>query len=505
MKQFITSIVFILWLCNSGVAQPPFAGFDDYIEKGMKDWKIPGMSVAVVKNHQIIYAKGYGVKETGKPEKVDSETIFAIGSNTKAFTAAALANLEYDRKLKLNDKIQAYFSAFQMEDTFDARQITLRDLLCHRIGLSTWEGDFTHWGSKYSKEELISKMRYLPKAHDIRTSFGYCNVAYMLAGEVIPKVTKGVTWEKYIQDKFFVPLDMSRSCTSTNELSALGNVATPHTMWRKSLITLPWRNIDNLAACGSINSTATDMARWLIMQMDSGRYEGRQVLPWIVVRNSHIPQIPINVVPYFNKNFPDSHFLGYGLGWFVRDYHGKMLVFHSGAVDGMVSMTVFLPEEQTGIVILTNSDAHNFISALMYQFADNAVKAPYKNWEETFLEQHFEEEKEKNEIEDSRNPDNKPSMELRQYAGHYFHSHYGQITLRFSGNTLTAYPSAHPGITGTLIPWDGDKFICEWTDKMWDRSTMNFTVENRQIIDFSMETRPDLLDPTTYIFEKIKE
>ncbi len=503
--RVITSLLIGLLFFNTGLAQPPFAGFDEYIEKGMKEWQIPGMSVAVIKNHQIVYTKGYGVKEIGKPEKVDTETIFAIGSNTKAFTAAALANLEYDRKMKLNDKIRFYFSDFQMEDTFDARQITIRDLLCHRIGLSTWEGDFTHWGSRYSKEELIYKMRYLPKAHDIRTNFGYCNVGYMLAGEVIPKTTKGVSWEKYIQDKFFVPLDMYRTCTSTNELPALGNVATPHTLWKKSLTTLPWRNIDNLAACGSINSTAPDMAHWLIMQMDSGRYEGRQVLPWIVVRNSHIPQIPIGVVPYNNTYFPTSHFLGYGLGWFVRDYYGKMMVFHSGAVDGMVSMTAFFPEDKTGIVILTNSDAHNFISALMYQFADQTVRAPYKDWQSHFLKQHIEEESEKNDLEATRNPENKPSFALNQYTGHYFHPHYGQITLRYSGKALTVLPIAHPGVTGTLLPWDGDKFICEWTDKMWDRSSVSFTVENGKVIDFSMETRPDLLDPTTYIFVKVNE
>ena len=473
--------------------------------KGMDEWRIPGMSIAVVKNGEIVYAKGFGVKEVGKSDKVNTETIFAIGSNTKAFTAAALANLEFERKLNLNEKVVHFFKDFEMEDSFDTREITVRDLLCHRIGLDTWEGDFTHWGSKYSKEELIQKMRFLPKANAIRTTFGYCNVAYMLAGEVIPKVTKGVSWEKYMKDKLFVPLDMSRTCTSTNELAALGNVATPHTLWRDKLTVLPWRNIDNFAACGSINSTATDMAHWLIMQMDSGRYEKRTVLPWIVVRNSHIPQIPISVVPYFNNNFPTSHFLGYGLGWFVRDYQGKMMVFHSGAVDGMVSMTVFLPEKNTGMVILTNSDAHNFISALMYQFADYAVNAPYKNWQTHFYVAHIEEEREKIDFEATQNRQNRPSLPLSTYAGHYFHPHYGQITIRHSNNALTVHPIAHPLTTGKMIAWDGDNFVCEWTDLMWDRSMMQFTVENGKIKDFSMQTRPDLLDPTTYIFERVGE
>ncbi len=490
-------VLFLFFFCIkiAVFAQPPFEDFDTYIEKGMKTWQIPGMSVAVVKNHQIVYAKGYGVKEIGKSDKVDTETLFGIGSNTKAFTAAALAKLEFDRKLKLNDKVIQYFPRFQMQDSIAGRLITIRDLLCHRTGLGTWEGDFTHWGSRYSKEELIDKIRFLPPSFSLREAFGYGNVTYMLAGEVIPRVTKGIEWKRYLQDNFFAPLDMQRTCTSTNDLKTAGNVATPHTLWKNELTPLPWRNLDNLDACGSLNSTATDMAHWLVMQMDSGRYEGRQILPWIVVRNSHIPQITLNVEPYNNPYFPSSHFLGYGLGWFVRDYYGKMLIFHTGSIDGMESMTAFFPEEKTGIVILTNSDAHNFSSALMYQFADKLLNAPRKDWQAHFFLSYLEEVQERKDAEPAQDLSHKPDLPFSNFEGHYYHTHYGQITLRYQNHELIAYPSAHPQTTGKLIPWGGNTFICEWTDKAWDRSFLQFTLENQKVIDFSMTTRPNLLDP----------
>lgn len=505
MRTF-SYLFFSILLFYTVKAQAPFANFDSYIENGMKAWQIPGMSVAVVKNGKVIYAKGYGVKEINKTEKVDENTLFGIGSNTKAFTSTALTWLEYERKINLNDKVQRFFPTFQMEDTFATKEMSYRDLLCHRLGIPTWYGDFTHWGSKYSKQELIQKMRYIPAAYSFRTRFGYCNVSYMLAGEVIPKIYGGKTWEDVMRERFFVPLKMSRTCTSTDELAALGNVATPHTLWRKQVTTLPWRNIDNVAACGSINSSAVDMSHWLIAQMDSGRLDGKAIIPWRAIEQTHIPQIVLPAMPYKNPIFPASHFSAYGLGWFLKDYCGKMLIYHSGAVDGMVSMTAMLPEENFGIVILTNHDTHNFISALMYQALDAQLKLPYKDWHQFFMDA-YKKEKEENrskEIDEQRDINTRPSLELAKYAGYYFHPHYGQMTIRYQNGELIVLPSGHPNTTGKLMAWNGDMFVCEWTDKVWDRSTFRFTIENDKVINFDMLTQPDILDPMAYLFERLE-
>lgn len=493
------------FILHSTFAQAPFSNFDSYVQAAMIDWQIPGMSLAVVKEGKIVYAKGYGIKNIIFPnEKVDENTIFAIGSNTKAFTATALALLQQERKLGLDDKVRRYFPTFEMEDKYAAQEMSIRDLLTHRIGIATWNGDFTHWGSKYSKEELIQKMKYLPTASSLRTRFGYCNIAYMLAGEVIPKVTKGDTWEMFLKERFFEPLQMSRTCTSTHQLPSYDNVAMPHTLYRNNLVKLPWRNIDNLAACGSINSTAIDMSHWLIMQMDSGRYAGKMVVPQLVLTNTHIPQFAIPAFPYNNPTYSSTHFAAYGLGWFLNDYQGNMLIHHAGAVDGMVSQTAFMPEKKIGLVILTNSDAHNFTNALMYQILDAYLGSPFKDWNKEALAEKKQEAAENEPVEAKKNLKNKHSLPIEAYTGYYLHPHYGQMAIRLQNKELVVTPSAHPGTTGKLLAWNGDDMMCEWSDLMWDKSLFHFSIQDDKVKFFEMTTRPDLLDPMTYLFEKME-
>ncbi len=495
----------ILSFLRLAFCQAPFPNFDSYIQTAMIDWQIPGMSVAIVKDGKIIYAKGYGVRNISRPnEKVDENTIFAIGSNTKAFTATALALLQQERKLSLEDKVGRFFPNFKMADDFATQEMTIKDLLTHRIGIDTWNGDFTHWGSKYSKEELIQKMKYIPTASSLRSRFAYCNIAYMLAGEVIPKVTKGKTWEVFLKERFFEPLQMSRTCTSTNELPAFDNVAMPHTLYRKKLMPVPWRNIDNLAACGSINSTVIDMSHWLIMQMDSGRYAGKMIVPQLVLNNVHAAQVAIPVLPYHNDLFPSSHFAAYGLGWFLKDYQGKMLIHHAGVVDGMMSQTAFVPENNIGLVILTNSDAHHFTDALMYQILDAYLGETTKDWNKAFLAEKEQEAENSEPFGASKNTHNKASLPLESYTGYYLHPHYGQMTIRLQNKELVVQPSAHPNITGKIKAWNGDKMLCEWSDKVWDSSVLSFMIENGKVKDFDMSVRPDLIDPMLYVFEKME-
>ncbi len=497
--------IFIKMVSIISFAQAPFANFDTYIQSAMIDWQIPGMAVGIVKDNKIIYAKGYGIKNILFPnEKVDEHTIFGIGSNTKAFTATALTLLQQERKLGLDDRVRKFFPTFELEDKYAAQEMTIRDLLTHRIGIDTWNGDFTHWGSKYSKNELIDKMKFIPSASSLRSRFGYCNISYMLAGEVIPKVMKGETWETMLKERFFEPLQMSHTCTSTHQLSLFDNVAMPHTIYRKTLTKIPWRNIDNIAACGSINSTVIDMSHWLIMQMDSGKFAGKVVIPQLVLKNTHTAQMMIPAHPYNNPVHPTKHFSAYGLGWFLNDYKGKMLIHHSGAVDGMISQTAFLPESKIGLVILTNSDAHNFPAALMYQILDAYLGGETKDWNKWALAQKKQEEEENETLESKRNLSNKTSLKLEAYTGYYLHPHYGQMRIHLQDKQLIVTPYSHPNISGKLIPWNGDQMMCEWTDLVWDRSLFNFMIQDDKVMSFDMTTRPDFLDPMLYLFEKVE-
>jgi CubicO group peptidase (beta-lactamase class C family) len=329
---------------------------DEYILQAMERWQVPGMSVAVIKDGKVIHLKGYGVRELGKPELVDENTVFAIASNTKAFTGTALAILEAEGKLKLTDKIVNYFPDFKLYDDKFSSSVNIIDVLSHRMGFGTFHGDFFTWGTKFSRKELIEYLRYVIPVYEFRTGYGYNNTGFVIAGEIIPIVT-GISWDDFIKERFFVPLEMTRSVTKTEELNKLDNKAIPHSFdYNFRMTPLPYNKVDNLAACGGIYSSAKDIANWIMMQLNVGLFNGKQVVEKTVLNKTLTPQNIYRIPVYNPKNPVSRHFLAYGLGWYMQDYRGKLMIEHSGGYDGMVSRTSFMPEINAGVVILNNND-----------------------------------------------------------------------------------------------------------------------------------------------------
>lgn len=459
-------ILFILLFSYSNFAQPSSENLnlkklEKYIKKSFKSWEIPGMAIAIVKDGKIIYKKGFGVKDINKKDKVDDETLFAIASNTKAFTSAALSKLVAEGKISWDDKVKKYLPYFQLYDTYASNEMTIRDLLCHRSGLKTFSGDLLWYASNHSREQIIKRAKYLKPAYSFRSHYGYSNIMYLTAGEIIPIIT-GKSWDDYIRTNFFKPLGMKNSNTTIRDFKKNGNIAQPHhVVFGKKAIKIPYVNWDNIAPAGSINSNIVDMAEWIKMWLNNGMYNGEQILDKNQIWEMRSPQTIINVSQGYRSIWNMTHFKSYGLGWAVYDYHGKKVTEHGGGADGMISKVAMIPEEKFGFVILTNS-INILPSALTYYILDMYLTGESRDWATFYLNYYKNDlekkEKEFEEKDKTRNKNSKPSLELKEYTGTYGGKMYGNATIELKNNKLELQFIPTPLFIGTLEHWQYNTF-----------------------------------------------
>lgn len=311
--------------------------------KGLRDFNVPGMAVAIVKDDEVVLARGYGVKKAGTMQKVDANTLFAIASNSKSFTAAALAMLVDAGDITWDDKVRDHLPYFELYSPYVSSEMTIRDLLCHRSGLATFSGDLVWYGTTHSREDVIRRARFLEPVYGFRAAYGYSNIMFLAAGQIVEKVT-GKTWDEFVKEKFFGPLDMVSTNTSIRDFQPGANIAMPHNEVAGKNIPIEYVNWDNIGPAGSINSSVNDMTRWLRLQLGKGKFEGvrfwkeqRALEMW----ENHTPK-PVS--QWQRENMPSRHFNGYGLGWELMEYEGYKVISHGGGYDGMISKTVLVPE-----------------------------------------------------------------------------------------------------------------------------------------------------------------
>jgi CubicO group peptidase (beta-lactamase class C family) len=463
--------------------EAPLQGFDEYVNKALKDWEVPGVGIAIVKGDKVVLAKGYGVRKIGDPTPVDERTIFAIGSSSKAFTAAALAMLVDEGKIKWDDPVTKYLPGFELYDAYASKEMTVRDLLCHRSGLD--RGDLMWYGSEFSRDEIIRRARHLKPSWSFRSQFGYQNIMYLAAGQIIPAVT-GKSWDDFIKDRFFKPLGMAASSTSVNELKSSNNLATPHGKIEEKVVAIPWRNIDNIAPAGSINSNIAEMTAWVRLQLADGEFAGKRLLSSGAIKEMQKSHTIVPYDPPWSLLFPDAHFVNYGLGWLLSDYRGRKVVEHGGNIDGMSALVAFVPEEKLGLVVLTNLSGSEMRTALKLRIIDAFMGGEAKDWSASHLKtmKSFEAqgkaaEKKRN---DERVKDTKPSLALDKYAGTYQDEMYGDVKVEQdeSGKLLMRYG---PAFTGDLEHWHYDTFQAAWRDRGLGKSLVTFTLNAQGKVD----------------------
>jgi CubicO group peptidase (beta-lactamase class C family) len=442
---------------------------DAYAERAGRDWKVPGFSVAIVKDDKVVFLKGYGVRELGKAEAVDKDTLFAVASNTKAFTAAALATLVDEGKLRWDDPVTKHLPWFQLYDPYVTREVTVRDLLSHRSGLATFGGDLLWYETTYPREEVIRRVRHLKPVHGFRGRYGYQNIMFLAAGEVVPAVT-GKSWDDYVREKFFRPLGMTRSNTTYKELTASSNVATPHNEVDGRVRVVKYSNVDAAGGAAVINSTAAEMAEWVRLQLGRGTYGGQKIFSAAASREMWTPHTVVAGVSEAAERFnPTVHFNLYGLGWFLSDYRGRKVVTHGGGLDGMTSRVALIPEESLGVVVLTNSETP-LQSFLWYKVFDVFTGAPPRDWSADYMARakaaRERDEAEAKRLEDARVAGTRPSLGLGAYAGTYGGQMYGDAKVTEENGRLVVRLLPSPAYVGDLEHWHFDTFRIKWRDSV---------------------------------------
>lgn len=516
LNQFFASaaIACSFLLASSASAQqaPPeaLAGLDAYVEAGMAEWKLPGLAIAVVKDGKVVYSRGFGVRERGKDGPVTDGTLFAMASNSKAFTATALGMLAAEGKLRWDDKVCDRLPEFQLADAAATRALTVRDLLCHRVGLGTWQGDLIWYGSDRTTSEVLERVKFLKPDHDFRDRYAYCNLTFLAAGELLKRAS-GDSWNAFVERRLFGPLGMGRSSTSIRALEGQEDVARPHTLIEDEVKAIPYRNLDNCGPAGGINSCVRDWARWMLMQLGEGEIEGVRVVPAWVIRETHSPQNLVRPTsPAQRALFPSSHFFAYGLGWFMQDYLGRMVLSHGGGMDGMLSLTVLVPEEKMGVVVLTNYDEQDFYRAVPFRVVDAFLKAPEprRDWGAELLKRRRENEaKEKTVLEgkalEDVSPPRRPQLGPSRYCGNYRNAALGSATVTQKDGKLWLEVERNAGLRGELKPKDGDLFEAAWSDAFFKTSPVPFRLDGRgEPVELRFSVRPDFVDPQVYVFTR---
>lgn len=451
----------------------PFAGFDTYATQAMQAWKVPGMAIAVVKGDSVLWARGYGVRTVGDTARVDPSTMFAIGSASKAFTGAAIGMLADERKLSLDRRVVDYLPYFQLHDPWVTREMRVRDLLLHNSGLS--RGEAIWYGTTRSREETIRAVRHLVPTASFRAKFQYQNIMYIAAGEVIHTVS-GQSWDDFIRTRFFAPLGMNASNTSVRELVGRGNVATPHADLGQGVQPIAWRNIDNAAAAGSINSNVLDMTRWLRLWLGKGKFGGRQLLSPAIADEAIAEHMVVND-PLFHLRLMRPRFLTYGYGWFITEHRGRRMVTHGGNIDGMAALVSFLPDDGVGVVILTNMNQSDITIPLTANLYDRLLGIAPKDYSAEYLAaaEAYAAQSAAGRTPPPAAEATRPSLPLAAYVGTYDHPMLGPATVALDASgALTVSYDAHPTANGTLQHVRYDSFVAALKDSMLGKVPVTF-------------------------------
>ncbi len=476
---------------------------DSYVRRGMRLWDIPGLAVVVVKDGQVVAQKGYGVREVGKPAPVDAQTLFMIASNTKLFTGTALAKLDGEKKISLDDRVTKYLPDFRLYDSTSTRLVTVRDLMSHHLGFKTFQGDFTFFKSNLERTDIVRRMRLMQPTREFRKDYGYCNAGFVTAGEIIPAATGGTSWESYVQQNLLQPLGMSRTFVSSLEFAKQPNIAAAYSNTFGPLAKVQFDNWDNMGPCASMASNVTDLAHWLRFQLDSGRYEGRQVLPWAALRKTRDAN---TIITSRKSAILPTHFVSYALGTETADYNGRQIFWHTGGASGQVSNVCFVPEADLGLAVLTNNDNQSFFEALRYQILDSYLGVPYVDRSAQALNR-----RRAGELAAGPDPTvalaarvakkSKAPLPLKAYVGEFENPLFGRIQVTQQGKQLLVAIPNHPGLTATLDYMDGQEFRATYSDLVFGVLPAKFEIENGQVKNLELRVN-DYVEADPYVFVK---
>lgn len=471
----ILGIIFLWFAPSFCDAQQLPPDLNNYVNHVMKTFDVPGISLAIVKDGKVLLTKGYGVKEAGKNDPVDAKTLFCIASNSKAFTATALGILAEEGKIKWSDKVIDYLPWFRMSNPYVTSEMTIQDLLVHHSGLGLGASDLLQFPpSDYTRKEMTEKLRYVPLKTSFRSKFAYDNILYLVAGEVIHAVS-GMSWEDFIKSHILDKIGMTSSTDRISIFKRQPDVAVSNIPFEGKVIPNPGFPENELTdasnPAGGIASNAIDMSKWLLTQLDSGRAPNgvRLFHPqttdalWNLVTPIHVSTLPEQLKP------EQMNFFGYGLGFFLQDYHGYKMVWHTGGLAGFVSKVTMIPTLKLGICVLTNQESSAAFDVITNHILDYYMHAPVYDWINAYQQlsksSHRDIDTYLRNQKNSRDSTSGPSLPLSKYAGIYHDAWYGNIVIKQEGNHLIMQFSHTPDLIGDMEHWQYDTFIVHWRDR----------------------------------------
>jgi CubicO group peptidase (beta-lactamase class C family) len=458
----------------------PAQSLDVITAKAVRDWQVPGLAIAVVKDGRVAFAKGYGVRELGRPASVDTQTMFAIGSTTKAMTAAALAMLVDEGKVRWDDPVTRHLPTFQTADPYVTREMTVRDLLTHRGGLGN--ADFLWYEADVPAAEVRRRVRLIRPAYSLRSSFIYQNIMYAVAGDVV-EAASGMPWEEFVRRRILAPLRMTRTVTTLKETQTRDNVAAPHDRVDGEIRVIRNASVDPVAPAGSIWSSVADMSKWMQFMLDSGRADGRRLLQPATWGELLKPQTIVTPQGFYpTARLTRPHWTTYALGWFQHDYHGRAVSFHTGSIDGMVAIIGLIPDERLGVYVLANVDHAEARHALMYTAFDlwAAGGTTGRDWSAELLQLYAgiqaRADSGRTRQEAQRVTGTRPTLALERYAGTFVDSLYGPVAVTHDRGQLTLRWGARSGM---LEHWHYDTFRVRWANAWQGTSMATFVLGAR--------------------------
>ncbi len=477
--QFIRSVLFLFSITAFSSLNAQIitsTQIDSVVEKTLTTFDVPGIAVAVVKDGKVIHAKGYGVRSLNTKEKVTENTLFGIASNSKAFTSAALGMLQDEGKLKYDDKVRDYIPEFKMYNPYVTEEFTIRDMLTHRSGLGLGAGDLMFWpdSNNFSKKDIIHNLRYLKPVSSFRSKYDYDNLMYILAGEIIARVS-GMTWEEFIDKRILKPLGMTSTAPSFSRLKDKSNVIDPHAPvdGKVKVIRRDWNETANSA--GGIYSSVVDMSKWIIMQMDNGKYgEGlkQQLFSEAVHDDMWTPQ---TILPVRGKNAYNTHFASYGLGWGLSDVKGYKQATHTGGLAGIVTQVTIIPDIKLGIIVFTNQQSGAAFNSITATIKDSYLDVKgldrIKENHDRVVKNEAEAEKITSEIwqkiaEEQKNM--APKMNSSTILGTYTDKWFGDVTVSEKNGKLWFESKRSFLLSGEMFPYKGNTYVVKWTDRSMD-------------------------------------
>lgn len=452
------------------------AQIDSLVELTLKTFDVPGIAVAVVKDGKIVHAKGYGLRSLNTRQPVDENTLFGIASNSKAFTAAALGILIDEGKLTWDDKVTDYIPEFKLYNSFVTEEFTIKDLLTHRSGLGLGAGDLMFWpdSSNFTKAEIIHNLRYLKAVSSFRTKYDYDNLLYIAAGEVVAKIS-GMSWEDFIKTRIMQPLQMNSSAASYSRIQDKANVIDPHAPVNGvvQVIGRDWNQTAN--AAGGIYSNLTDMCKWIIMQMNNGKYgDGltKQLFSEAVHEEMWTPQ---TIIPVRGNTPYNTHFSSYGLGWFLSDVKGYKQATHTGGLAGIVTQVTLIPEMKLGIIVFTNQQSGAAFTAITNTIKDSYLGISGMNRVQQMHQRVLAAEADAKKTTDAiwaeinaQNKSNSSRIDLSQLTGTYTDKWFGEVVVATENGKNIFYSKRSPRLTGELLAYKANTFIVKWSNRSFD-------------------------------------